>query len=99
MMLNFRRLKQDFAPSMLKDGRALCERRAVTYAKILKMSAQTVRLSCRVAGNYDNAYHCEIEIDRRESMAVDSDCDCPHKYDCHHLAAFLFFLEDNFEER
>lgn len=97
-MLNFRRLKQDFAPAMLKDGRALCERRAVTSAKILKMSAQVVRLSCRVAGNYDNAYHCEIEIDRRESMAIDSDCDCPHKYDCHHLAAFLFFLEDNFEE-
>lgn len=97
-MLNFRRLKQDFAPAMLKDGKALCERRAVTSAKILKMSAQSVRLSSRVAGNYDNAYHCEIEIDRRESMAIDSDCDCPHKYDCHHLAAFLFFLEENFEE-
>jgi SNF2 family DNA or RNA helicase len=98
MMLNFRRLKQDFAPTMLKDGKALYERRSVTSAKILKMSAQTVRLSCRVAGNYDNTYHCEIEIDRRESMTIDSDCDCPHKYDCHHLASFLFYLEDNFEE-
>ena len=97
-MLNFRRLKQDFAPAMLKDGKGLYDRRAVTSAKILKMSAQSVRLSCRVAGNYDNAYHCEIEIDRRESMAIDSDCDCPHKYDCHHLAAFLFYLENNFEE-
>ncbi|HEV8051352.1 MAG TPA: DEAD/DEAH box helicase, partial [Parachlamydiaceae bacterium] len=97
-MINFRRLKQDFAPTMLKDGRALSERRAVNSAKILKMSAQAVRLSCRIAGNYDNAYHCEIEIDRRESMVIDSDCDCPHKYDCHHLAAFLFYLEDNFEE-
>ena len=71
---------------------------AVVSAKILKMSAQTVRLSCRVAGNYDNTYHCEIEIDRRESMTTDSDCDCPHKYDCHHLAAFIFYLEDHFEE-
>lgn len=97
-MLNFRRLKQDFSPAMLKDGKALCDKQAVTAAKILKMSAQTVRLSCRVAGNYDNTYHCEIEIDRRESMAIDSDCDCPYKYDCHHLAAFLFFLEDHFEE-
>lgn len=97
-MINFRRLKQDFAPAMLKDGRALNERKAVNSAKILKMSAQAVRLSCRIAGNYDNAYHCEIEIDRRESMVIDSDCDCPHKYDCHHLAAFLFYLEDNFEE-
>ncbi|MEI8125292.1 MAG: DEAD/DEAH box helicase [Parachlamydiaceae bacterium] len=97
-MLNFRRLKQDFSPAMLKDGKALCAKQAVTAAKILKMSAQAVRLSCRVAGNYENTYHCEIEIDRRESMAIDSDCDCPYKYDCHHLAAFLFFLEDHFEE-
>lgn len=97
-MLNFRRLKQDFAPAMLKDGKALCEKHAVTAAKILKMSAQTVRLSCRVAGNYDNNYQCEVEIDRRESMAIDSDCDCPYKYDCQHLAAFLFYLEEHFEE-
>ncbi|MEI8365792.1 MAG: DEAD/DEAH box helicase [Parachlamydiaceae bacterium] len=97
-MLNFRRLKQEFAPAMLKDGKNLHDKEAVTSAKILKMSAQAVRLSCRVAGNFDNSYHCEVEVDRRESMAIDSDCDCPHKYDCHHLAAFLFFLEERFEE-
>lgn len=97
-MLNFRRLKQDFAPAMIKDGKTLCDRKAVTHAKIIKMTAQAVRLSCRVSGNFDNTYHCEIEIDRRESMTIDSDCDCPHKYDCHHLAAFLFFLEEHFEE-
>lgn len=83
---------------MLKDGKASCDKKAVTHAKILKMTAQAVRLSCRVSGNFDNTYHCEIEIDRRESMTIDSDCDCPHKYDCHHLAAFLFFLEEHFEE-
>lgn len=97
-MLNFRKLKQDFAPAMLKEGKSLHEKKAVTAAKIIHLNAQTVRLSCRVAGNYDNTYHCEIEIDRRESMAIDSDCDCPHHYDCHHLASVLFFLEDHFEE-
>lgn len=83
---------------MLKDGKGLHDKQAVSSAKILKMTAQTVRLSCRVAGNFDNSYHCEVEVDRRESMAIDSDCDCPYKYDCHHLAAFLFFLEEHFEE-
>jgi len=97
-MLNFRKLKQDFAPAMIKEGRALCDKHAVTSAKIVKINAQTVRLNCRVAGNYENAYQCEIEIDRRESMAIDSDCDCPYKYDCQHLAAFLFYLEEHFEE-
>lgn len=97
-MLNFRKLKQEFAPAMLKDGRTLFEKKAITSAKIMKISAQAVRLSCRVAGNFDNAYHCEIEIDRRESMAIDSDCDCPYNYDCQHLAAVLFYLEEHFEE-
>lgn len=97
-MLNFRRLKQDFAPAILKEGKALCEKHAVTAARILRMSAQAVRLSCRVAGNYNNIYQCEIEIDRFESMAIDSDCDCPYKYDCQHLSAFLFYLEEHLEE-
>ncbi len=97
-MLNFRKLKKDFAPAMIKDGKALCDKHAVTAAKIVKMGAQAVRLSCRVVGNFENAYHCEIEINRRESIIVDSDCDCPYKYDCQHLAAFLFYLEDHFDE-
>lgn len=97
-MLNFRKLKLEFAPAVLKDGRVLFEKQAISSAKILKMTAQAVRLSCRVSGNFENAYHCEIEINRRESMAIDSDCDCPYKYDCQHLAAFLFYLEDHFEE-
>lgn len=97
-MLNFRKLKHDFAPAMLKDGKVLCDKRAVLSAKIVKMSTQSVRLSCRVEGNFENSYHCEIEVDRRESTTIDSDCDCPYKYDCHHLAAFLFYLEDHFEE-
>lgn len=97
-MLNFRKLKQEFSPSILKDGRALCEKHAVISAKIVKLGAQTVRLQCRVSGNFDNSYQCEIEINRKDSIAIDSDCDCPYKYDCQHLAAFLFYLEVHFDE-
>lgn len=97
-MLNFRKLKQDFSPAMLKEGKALCEKHAVVSAKIVKLGAQAVRLRCKVAGNFENAYQCEIEINRRESTTIDSDCDCPYKYDCQHLAAFLFYLEVHFDE-
>lgn len=97
-MLNFRKLKQEFSPSILKDGRILHDKHAVISAKIVKLSAQTVRLRCRVSGNFDNTYQCEIEINRKDSIAIDSDCDCPYKYDCQHLAAFLFHLETHFDE-
>ena len=97
-MLNFRKLKQDFSPAILKDGKTMYEKKAIVSAKIIKMSAKSVRLSCRVSGNFENAYQCEIEIERRESMVIDSDCDCPYKYDCQHLSACLFYLEEHFEE-
>lgn len=97
-MPNFRKLKQEFSPAVIKDGKSLHDKKAISSAKILKMNAQTVRLGCSVKGNFENSYHCEIEINRRESIAIDSDCDCPYKYDCQHLAAFLFYLEDHFDE-
>lgn len=97
-MLNFRKLKQDFAPAMLKEGRSLFDKKQVVAAKIVKLSPRAVRLSCRVAGAFDNTYECELEVDRRESTIADSDCDCPYKYDCQHLSAVLFYLEENFGE-
>jgi SNF2 family DNA or RNA helicase len=97
-MINFRKLKQDFSPTLLKEGRSLHEKKMVVSAKIVNLSANNVRLSCRVQGSYDNHYQNEIEIDRHESTVLDSDCDCPHKYDCQHLAAALFYLEENFNE-
>src|SRR5262245_17899140 len=96
-MLNFRKLKQDYSPAMLKDGRFLYEKKMVVSAKIIKLDPKSVRLSCRVIGSFDNTYQCEIEIDRHGSSTIDSDCDCPYKYDCQHLAAVLFYLEEHFD--
>src|ERR1700722_6865633 len=96
-MLNFRKLKQDFSPSILKDGRALYEKKKVVSAKIIKLNLKSVRLSCRVLGSYENTYECEVEIERHQSVMLDSDCDCPYKYDCQHLAAVLFYLEEHFD--
>ncbi len=97
-MLNFRKLRQDFAPSMLKDGRNLHDDKAVQSAKILILTPDTLRISCRVTGTYENTYQCEVEVDRTDSTLMDSDCDCPYHCDCQHLAAVLFYLERHIDE-
>ncbi|MDP1834399.1 MAG: SNF2-related protein [Chlamydiales bacterium] len=97
-MLNFRKLKQDFSPSVLKEGKTLYDKKMVLSVKIVSLTAGSVRLSCRVQGNFDNYYESELEIDRSESSAVHSDCDCSYKYDCQHLAGVLFYLEEHFDE-
>nr|WP_166158393.1 DEAD/DEAH box helicase [Neochlamydia sp. AcF84]NGY96003.1 hypothetical protein [Neochlamydia sp. AcF84] len=97
-MLNFRKLKQDYSSALLKDGKALYEKGTVSSAKIVTLDAQRVRLSCKVQGAFEKTYNCEIEIDRRESTTIDSDCDCPHQYDCQHLSAVLFYLEAHLDE-
>ncbi len=97
-MLNFRKLKQDFSQTILKEGRALYDKQMILSAKIVKINPQGVRLSCSVMGSFDNTYQCEIEIDKRSSTTIDSDCDCPYKYDCQHIAAMFFYLEEHFDE-
>ena len=57
-----------------------------------------MRISGRVLGQYENCYESEIEIDRLECETIDSDCDCPYNYDCQHLAALLFYLEERLDE-
>ena len=49
-------------------------------------------------GSFDNCYESELEIDRNESVMIDSDCDCSYKYDCQHLAAVLLHLESHYDE-
>jgi SNF2 family DNA or RNA helicase len=97
-MLNFRKLKHDFSPAILKEGKALHDKKMVVSTKIIHLKPDAVRFSCRVMGAYDHCYESELEIDRNESTINDSDCDCTYKYDCLHLAAVLFYLEDHFNE-
>lgn len=66
-MLNFRKLKQDFSPNILKDGKTLNEKEATKAVKIVKLAVDLIRLHCEVEGSFDKTYKCEIEIDRRES--------------------------------
>ncbi|HCJ83886.1 MAG: helicase [Chlamydiae bacterium GWC2_50_10] len=97
-MFNFRKLKQDFSSSIVKEGKDLYDEKKVLSAKILHLDQKSVRFSGRIVGQYDNTYESEIEIDRQECDTIDSDCDCPYNYDCHHLAALLFYLEQHLDQ-
>lgn len=97
-MLNFRKLRQDFSSSILKEGKELHDNGAVVGAKILQLDGSSIRLSSRVRGAFENIYESEIEIDRNESIAIDSNCDCTYTYDCQHISALLYFLEEKLDE-
>ncbi len=97
-MLNFRKLRQDFASSIRDEGKELYDKQKVVAAKILHLDHKSVRISGRIQGQYENHYESEIEIDRIESETIDSDCDCPYNYDCQHLAALIFYLENRLDE-
>ena len=96
-MLNFRKIKKDFAPQTLREGEQLIQKGGVKEAKILSLSTTTVRLQGSVIGNFDHHYTLEVDIDRAASSLNDSSCSCPQAFDCSHLAAFALYLEKNFE--
>lgn len=96
-MLNFRRLKRDLSPAILKEGRELHEKGMVDSAKILYLDAETIRVGGRIRGNFENIYETEVEIDRQGSELADSNCDCSYRFDCQHLSALLFHLEEKLD--
>jgi SNF2 family DNA or RNA helicase len=97
-MLNVRKLKQDFSQNVLREGKDLFMEKKVTSAKIVSLNTSSIRISAKVAGQFENGYECEIEIDRIDCETTDSDCDCPYHYDCQHLAALLFYLEAHLDK-
>ncbi|NGX63946.1 MAG: RNA polymerase-associated protein RapA, partial [Candidatus Anoxychlamydiales bacterium] len=96
-MLNFRKLKQDFSSMLLQEGKALHDQKKVISAKILRLDEDTIKFYAKVMGGYENTYESEIEIDRFESETVHSNCDCRYRFDCHHIAALVFYLEENLD--
>lgn len=96
-MLNFRKLKQDFSSAILKEGKQLHEGSKVVQAKVIRLDHESIRFNGKILGNYENTYESEIEIDRFESETIHSNCDCPYRYDCQHLAALIFYLEEKID--
>lgn len=96
-MLNFRRLKKDLSPSILKEGQTCYQQGLVESVKILDLTSSILKLNCRVRGSFENTYECQVEIDRHESSMIDSDCDCPYQFDCLHIASITFYLEEHLD--
>ena len=97
-MLNVRKLKQDFAQAVLKEGKQLFEGDKVLSAHIAQFDTTSLKVCAKVAGQFNNSYECHIEVDRDECEFIDSDCDCPYNYDCQHLSALIFYLEAHLGE-
>ena len=96
-ILNFRKMKHDFATQVLREGKDLYEKGSLKEASIVQFTAKSIKVRAQVSGIYATAYECEIEIDRQESEIRDSHCGCPHHYDCLHLACLLYYLEEHLE--
>ncbi len=96
-MLNFRKLRRDFSPNIVKEGKELFEKQKILSAKLLHLDAKTLCLTGQVLGQFDNSYESKVEINRHECELIDSDCDCPYNCDCQHLAALLFYLEHHLD--
>jgi len=96
-MLNYRKIRQDFNPNLLKEGKELFEKDHVVHAEISELAKDSLRICARVVGNFDHSYECDVEIDRQQNQLIDSNCDCPYHSDCQHLAALIFYLEEHLE--
>lgn len=96
-MLNFRKLKKDFSSAILSDGKKLYDKKSILSAKIIKFDQELLRISAKIAGFFENTYESEIEIDRFESQTVHCNCDCSYRFDCQHIAALIYYLEDHLD--
>ena len=96
-MLNFRRLRTDFAPNAIKEGKSLWEEKKVVSAQVKDLTSSTIQILSQVEGKFNHIYKQQIEIDRNESCMLDSSCNCSLGFDCQHIASVTFYLEECLE--
>lgn len=92
--LNLRKLKAEFTPAILKDGKLLFEKKSVVSCSS-KHQKGSLLVSAHVKGQWDDSHACRLEFRLSDVSLVDSECDCPQKFECQHLAALFFFLEEH----
>ncbi|MFA6916094.1 MAG: SNF2-related protein [Parachlamydiales bacterium] len=97
-MLNFRKLKHDFSPALLKEGKGIYDRQGILEAKIAELTPHRVRLAGKITGSFEHNYACELEVNLDDSTLADSECNCPNPFDCQHLAALIFFMEHSYDK-
>ncbi|MCK5787759.1 MAG: SNF2 helicase associated domain-containing protein [Chlamydiia bacterium] len=95
MILNFRKIKQEFSSSIANKGQILLENCTTPAVNISSISSSAMKIS----GSFiiDNAQISTIiEFDKDDSSIIDSECSCGAKADCQHIFASTLFFEKNF---
>lgn len=96
VQFNFRKLRQEFRSSLLKEGKKLYEKKGSCRARILSCTHSSFLIEAYVIGQFSDEHRCQVEIDLADSSIILSQCDCSHGVDCPHLACALFYIEECF---
>lgn len=97
-MINFRKLLHDFASQALKEGKQLFESGHVGSIHLVALSGSQLKFRFSVEGGFQHEYKGEIEIDPHASEMIYGECDCSKHYDCEHVAAACYKLEDSYDQ-
>ncbi len=97
-MINFRKLLHDFSSQALKEGKQLFESGHVGSIHLVSLNASQLKFRFSVEGGFQHEYKGEIEIDPHASEMIYGECDCAKHYDCEHVAAACYKLEDSYDQ-
>jgi hypothetical protein len=97
-MINFRKLLHDFSSQALKDGKQLFESNHVSSIQLVSFSDSQLKFKFSVEGGFQHHYKGEIEIDPHASEMIYGECDCSKHYDCEHVAAACYRLDDSYDQ-
>ncbi len=92
--LNFRKVRQEFTQANLKEGKALYEKGCVESCDV-RTNKGLLHVSASIRGQWNDLHASRLEFRTSDISLIDSECDCPQKFECQHLAALLCFLEEH----
>ena len=98
MGLNFRKIKQDLSPAVLKRGEKCYGEGDVFEAVLKEFNAATLKIDAKVKSQFEKEYDCQLEIDKKASEIAFSKCGCPQQYDCEHVVAAIAYIEKHLDE-
>lgn len=95
MILNFRKIKQEFSNSLIKKGKTLLDSYTIESIKLASVQEDSINIDCKFSIE-SSMIRTAIEFDKHDSSILDSTCSCGTSSDCHHISALAIYLEDNF---
>jgi SNF2 family DNA or RNA helicase len=101
-MLNYRKLKQEFSPQVIKEAQMLADKDAVQHVSILDFDKELIKVQASVQTGLQSPHTINVEIDRVHSEIIDSVCDNSSTFSSHQKAicesALVVYLEKNLDK-